>query len=82
MDVTFEVQKGSLHFMREIDVTGNTTTIDPVVRREVQLVEGQLYSARALDLSNREPRPPSRLLRGGEVRGQADGLSATSSTST
>jgi outer membrane protein assembly complex protein YaeT len=51
VDVTFEVEKGSLYFLREIDVTGNQTTVDPVVRREVKLVEGQLYSARALDLS-------------------------------
>jgi len=51
VDVTYEVEKGSLFFLREIDVTGNQTTVDPVVRREVKLVEGQLYSARALDLS-------------------------------
>jgi outer membrane protein insertion porin family len=51
VDVTYEVKKGSLYFLREIDVTGNQTTVDPVVRREVKLVEGQLYSARALDLS-------------------------------
>jgi len=51
VDVTFEVEKGSLYFLREIDVTGNQTTVDKVVRREVRLVEGQLYSARALDLS-------------------------------
>jgi outer membrane protein insertion porin family len=51
VDVTYEVDKGSLYFLREIDVTGNQTTVDPVVRREVRLVEGQLYSARALDLS-------------------------------
>jgi outer membrane protein insertion porin family len=51
VDVTYEVEKGSLFFLRDIDVTGNQTTVDPVVRREVQLVEGQLYSARALDLS-------------------------------
>jgi outer membrane protein insertion porin family len=51
VDVTYEVEKGALYFLREIDVTGNQTTVDPVVRREVKLVEGQLYSARALDLS-------------------------------
>jgi len=51
VDITYEVQKGSLYFLRDIDVTGNKTTVDPVVRREVKLVEGQLYSARALDLS-------------------------------
>ncbi len=53
VDVDYSVQKGSLYFLREIDVTGNQTTVDPVVRREVRLVEGQLYSARALDLSKR-----------------------------
>jgi outer membrane protein insertion porin family len=53
VDVDYEVKKGSLFFLREIDVTGNQTTVDPVVRREVRLVEGQLYSARALDLSKR-----------------------------
>jgi outer membrane protein insertion porin family len=51
VDVTFDVQRGQLYFIREIEVTGNTTTIDPVVRREMQLVEGQLYSARAINQS-------------------------------
>jgi outer membrane protein insertion porin family len=51
VDVSYEVEKGSLFFLREIEVAGNQTTVDPVIRREVRLVEGQLYSARALDLS-------------------------------
>ena len=51
VDVTFEVQKGELHFIREIDVTGNTNTRDPVVRREMRVVEGQLYSARSVNRS-------------------------------
>jgi outer membrane protein insertion porin family len=51
VDVTFEVEKGPLYFIREIDISGNTTTIDPVIRREMQVVEGELYSARALRLS-------------------------------
>jgi outer membrane protein insertion porin family len=53
VDVEFEVQRGPLYFIKEIGVSGNTTTRDPVVRREVQLVEGQLYSARAIDTSKR-----------------------------
>jgi len=53
VDIDYEVTKGSLFFLREIEVSGNQTTVDPVVRREVRLVEGQLYSARALDLSKR-----------------------------
>jgi outer membrane protein insertion porin family len=51
VDVTFQVHKGPLYFIREIDISGNTVTVDPVVRREVQLVEGQLYSQRQVLLS-------------------------------
>jgi outer membrane protein insertion porin family len=51
VDVTFGVEKGPLYFIREIDISGNTTTVDPVIRREMQVVEGELYSARALRLS-------------------------------
>ncbi len=53
VDVVFEVEKGDLYFLREIEVAGNTNTIDPVIRREMQMVEGELYSARAVDISKR-----------------------------
>jgi outer membrane protein insertion porin family len=51
VDVTFRVQKGPLYFLRQIDISGNTTTVDEVVRREIQPVEGQLYSARSIAIS-------------------------------
>ena len=51
VDVSYGVAKGSLAFLRQIDVTGNKTTIDPVVRRELMIVEGELYSAAAVDVS-------------------------------
>jgi outer membrane protein insertion porin family len=51
VDVVFQVQKGPLYFIREIGIAGNTRTVDPVVRREVPLVEGQLYSSRAIQIS-------------------------------
>jgi len=51
VDVIFQVKKGPLYFIREIDIAGNTVTVDPVIRREVQLVEGQLYSQRQIMLS-------------------------------
>jgi outer membrane protein insertion porin family len=51
VDVDFEVRKGPLYFIREVDISGNTVTVDPVIRREVQLVEGQLYSQREVLLS-------------------------------
>ncbi|MBW2269355.1 MAG: outer membrane protein assembly factor BamA [Deltaproteobacteria bacterium] len=51
VDVIFQVRRGPLYFIREVGVSGNTVTIDPVVRREVGLVEGQLYSQRQVMLS-------------------------------
>lgn len=52
IDVAFTVEKGPLYFVRNVDVRGNTRTIDSVIRREIRLVEGQLYSARALQVSS------------------------------
>jgi outer membrane protein insertion porin family len=51
VDVVFQVDKGPLYFVREIDIDGNTRTVDRVLRREMQLVEGELYSARQVQLS-------------------------------
>jgi outer membrane protein insertion porin family len=51
VDVTFDVQKGPLYFVRQIQIAGNTRTVDRVIRREMQLVEGELYSARAVQIS-------------------------------
>ncbi len=52
VDVSFQVTKGPLYFIRHVEIAGNTRTIDPVIRREMRMVEGQLYSARAIQLSN------------------------------
>jgi outer membrane protein insertion porin family len=51
VDVKFVVEKGPLYFVRNINISGNTRTIDPVIRREMKVVEGQLYSARGIQLS-------------------------------
>ena len=51
VDVAFAVEKGDLHFIREIEVTGNRNTLDTVVRREVQMVEGELYAQRSVERS-------------------------------
>ena len=51
VDVDFQVRKGPLYFIRHVEIAGNTRTIDPVIRREMRMVEGQLYSARAIQLS-------------------------------
>jgi outer membrane protein insertion porin family len=51
VNVQFIVEKGPLYFVRSIHIAGNTRTIDPVIRREMKIVEGQLYSARGIQLS-------------------------------
>jgi outer membrane protein insertion porin family len=51
VDVVFQVQKGPLYFIREVGVSGNTRTVDAVVRREVPIVEGQLYSSRSIEIA-------------------------------
>ncbi len=44
VDVTFEVQKGPQVTIERIDIVGNTKTRDKVIRREVRVYEGELYS--------------------------------------
>jgi len=53
VDVLFEISKGPLFFVRQIDLFGNTRTVDRVIRREMSLVEGELYSARSISISQR-----------------------------
>lgn len=51
IDVVFEVEKGNLFFVDWIEVAGNTRTRDDVVRRQMGIVEGDLFSSAALDRS-------------------------------
>jgi outer membrane protein insertion porin family len=51
VDVRFDVKKGPLYFVRRVDIEGNTTTVDPVIRREIPIVEGELYSQRKIMLA-------------------------------
>lgn len=51
VDVIFEVEKNDLFFVDWIRVSGNTRTRDSVVRREVGLAEGDLYSDTQLNRS-------------------------------
>ncbi len=51
VNVNYTVEKGELYFIRDIEISGNTTTVDEVLRREMQMVEGQLYSARSIRIS-------------------------------
>ena len=51
VDILFEVDKGELFFVDWIQVAGNTRTRDKVVRRELSLDEGALYSYGAVERS-------------------------------
>jgi outer membrane protein insertion porin family len=43
--ITFEVLEGPRVFVERIDITGNSRTIDPVIRREITLVEGDAFNS-------------------------------------
>ena len=53
VDVTMRLQEGKQFFVNRITFTGNTTTRDNVIRREVRLVEGGLFNTEALKFSVR-----------------------------
>jgi outer membrane protein insertion porin family len=51
VDIAIEIQEGGEVRIGRIDVTGNSKTRDKVVRREMRLDEGDLYSKKALKRS-------------------------------
>lgn len=48
IDITFDMEKGEKVFIDRINIAGNVKTRDKVIRREMKLAEGDLYSATAL----------------------------------
>jgi len=44
VDVDFQITKGGLVYINRINITGNTNTRDKVIRRQLEIVEGDLYS--------------------------------------
>jgi len=53
VDITFKVQKGDLVYFRRINIRGNKSTRDKVIRRELKVSEGDLYSATGIRRSKR-----------------------------
>ena len=49
--VKFDLDEGKQFSVRRIEFTGNTTTRDKVIRRELVLQEGQVYNAKLWDFS-------------------------------
>jgi outer membrane protein insertion porin family len=53
VDVTMRLQEGKQYFVNRITFMGNTTTRDPVIRRELRLVESGVFNTEALKYSIR-----------------------------
>ncbi len=56
VDVTFELAEGPRVYIERIDIVGNTTTLDYVIRREMELVEGDAFNRVLLDRSRQRIR--------------------------
>src|ERR1700739_1641972 len=51
IDITMKFDEGKQYYVRRIDFSGNTTTRDKVIRRELLIDEGQLFNKRAWEIS-------------------------------
>ncbi|MCZ2147133.1 MAG: outer membrane protein assembly factor BamA [Bryobacterales bacterium] len=51
LDMTLTVDEGKQFFVRRIDFSGNTTTRDKVIRRELLIDEGDIYNTQLWDVS-------------------------------
>jgi outer membrane protein insertion porin family len=56
IDVIFTIQEGPRVYVERIDITGNVRTVDGVVRREFDLVEGDAFNRSKLDRARRRIR--------------------------
>jgi len=54
VDVTYDLQKGSQVQIGRIDVVGNSKTRDKVIRRELAIQEGELFSQTKIEDSKRK----------------------------
>jgi outer membrane protein insertion porin family len=51
VDVVFEIEEGPRVYIERIDIVGNTRTLDHVIRRELELVEGDAFNRSLIDRS-------------------------------
>ena len=54
VDVIYRVQKGEKYYIGDIRIAGNTKTRDKVIRRDMAMIEGDLYSSSMLRFSKSE----------------------------
>ncbi|MFH1644955.1 MAG: outer membrane protein assembly factor BamA [Candidatus Omnitrophota bacterium] len=48
IDVAYDIVEGSLSYVNEVKITGNTKTKDEVIRREIRLFPGEKYDGKKL----------------------------------
>ena len=53
VDITIRINKGRRVYIGKVGVKGNTRTRENVIRRDVRVIEGSLYSKKGLDLTRR-----------------------------
>ena len=51
IDIAYEIDEGPKVYINNINISGNTRTIDKVIRRQVKLSEGDPYNKYSIDLS-------------------------------
>ena len=56
IDITFEIVEGPRVFVERIDIEGNSQTLDRVIRRQIELVEGDPFDAREIREAQRRIR--------------------------
>jgi outer membrane protein insertion porin family len=56
IDITFTINEGRKVFVENINISGNVRTMDEVIRREMQLVEGDPFNAARLRRSEQKLR--------------------------
>lgn len=56
IDITFTINEGRKVFVENINISGNVRTMDEVIRREMQLVEGDPFNAARLKRSEQKLR--------------------------
>lgn len=56
IDITYQIDKGARVYVERINITGNTRTLDKVIRREFRLSEGDAFNAAKLRLSRKRIR--------------------------
>ena len=53
IDITFEILEAPRVFVERVDIQGNVRTLDEVIRREIELVEGDVFNSDQFSRSRR-----------------------------